>query len=109
LFQVIYPGREERGNSSAGLLKIRTAGEQSGYQAAALGITVGIALVAGGLTGFLLRLPIFEQLSKNVEMFDDEVQWSTPDDYALRLTVAPSAVAVASNNQENEKKNNAEV
>ena len=23
-------------------------------------------------------------------MFDDEVQWVTPDDYALKLTLAPS-------------------
>jgi hypothetical protein len=59
--------------------------------------------VAGGLTGFLLRLPIFDQLSKDVEMFDDEVQWLTPDDYALKLTLATT------NNQENEKKNDSKV
>lgn len=68
----------------------RSAGEQSAFQAAALLITVGMALTAGAATGILLRLPIFEQLSKNVEMFDDEVQWVTPDDYALKLTLAPS-------------------
>jgi hypothetical protein len=59
--------------------------------------------VAGGLTGFLLRLPIFDQLSKDVEMFDDEVQWLTPDDYALKLTLATS------NNPEIEKKNDSKV
>ncbi len=59
--------------------------------------------MAGGLTGFLLRLPIFDQLSKDVEMFDDEVQWLTPDDYALKLTLATT------NNQENEKKNDSKV
>ena len=59
--------------------------------------------MAGGLTGFLLRLPIFDQLSKDVEMFDDEVQWLTPDDYALKLTLATS------NNPEIEKKNDSKV
>ena len=95
----IYPGRLSSGNSSlAGEAATdshtlgRTAGEQSAYQLAALAITAAVALVSGLLTGFLLRLPIFEQLSKNVEMFDDEVQWVTPDDYALKLTLAAQQV-----------------
>ena len=71
----------------------RTAGEQSAFQAAALAITASVAIVSGLLTGFLLRLPLFEQLSKNVEMFDDEVQWVTPDDYALKLTLASNQIS----------------
>jgi ammonium transporter Rh len=66
----------------------RTAGEQAGFQLVALGVTIGIALVTGALTGLLLRLPLFEQLSEDVEMFDDEAQWVTPEDYALKLTFA---------------------
>jgi ammonium transporter Rh len=67
----------------------RGAGEQAGFQLAALALTIGMALVGGALTGLLLRLPVFEHLSEDVEMFDDEAQWVTPDDYALKLTLAP--------------------
>ncbi len=42
------------------------------------------------MVGLFLRLPVFDQLSDEVEMFDDEVQWKTPDDYALKLTLAPT-------------------
>jgi ammonium transporter Rh len=75
----------------------RTGGTQALFQLAGLGVTVGVALVFGSLTGLLLRLPIFEQLSQEVEMFDDEAQWVTPDDYALKLTFAaqPAAAAAA--------------
>ena len=66
----------------------RGAGEQAGFQLAALAVTIGMALVGGAITGLLLRLPVFEQLSEDVEMFDDEAQWVTPDDYALKLTFA---------------------
>lgn len=62
--------------------------EQAGFQLIGLVVTIGVALVTGALTGLFLRLPIFEQLSEDVEMFDDEAQWITPDDYALKLTFA---------------------
>lgn len=78
-----YPARETK-NEVAG----RSALEQAGYQLIALVITLGIALVAGALTGLILRVPIFVQLSQDIEMFDDEAQWVTPDDYALKLTFA---------------------
>lgn len=98
LFLDLYPGRAGANSTDiiyAGIKTTdRTAGEQSAFQAAALLITIGVALTSGALTGFLLRLPIFEQLSKSVEMFDDEVQWITPDDYALKLTLAPSSHAI---------------
>lgn len=97
----IYPARlptetsneyfEQKLTGSGGLG--RTGFEQAGFQLIGLVITAGIALVTGALTGLLLRLPIFEQLSEDVEMFDDEAQWITPDDYALKLTFA------AANNQ----------
>lgn len=45
-------------------------------------------MFSGLLVGFLLRLPVFDQLKEDVEMFDDEAQWITPDDYALKLTLA---------------------
>ena len=71
----------------------RGAGEQAGFQLAALAVTIGLAVVGGALTGLFLRLPIFEQLSEEVEMFDDEAQWVTPDDYALKLTFATNQPA----------------
>jgi len=85
--------KEEYGND---LLRIypariddkRNGIEQAGFQLIGLLITIGVALVTGALTGLFLRLPFFEQLSEDVEMFDDEAQWVTPDDYALKLTFA---------------------
>ena len=68
----------------------RSASEQAGFQLVALLITIGLAVVFGAVTGLILRLPVFEQLSEDVEMFDDEAQWVTPDDYALKLTFANS-------------------
>jgi ammonium transporter Rh len=78
-----YPARETKDDIAG-----RSAFEQAGYQLIALVITIGIALVAGALTGLVLRVPIFVQLSQDIEMFDDEAQWITPDDYALKLTFA---------------------
>lgn len=70
----------------------RSGLEQAGFQLIGLVITIGVALVSGALTGLVLRLPIFEQLSEDIEMFDDEAQWVTPDDYALKLTFANNIV-----------------
>lgn len=77
----------------------RSGLEQAGFQLIAIAITIGISVISGAITGLLLRLPIFEQLSEEVEMFDDEAQWVTPDDYALKLTFANST-----QNQSEEKK-----
>jgi ammonium transporter Rh len=73
----------------------RSAWEQAGWQLIALAITAGFAIVGGAITGLILRLPLFEQLSEDVEMFDDEAQWVTPDDYALKLTFASSSTQPA--------------
>ena len=101
-----YPARMPRINSNstneaAGVEALkgglgRTAGEQAGFQLVALVITIGLSVVFGLATGFILSLPIFEKLSEDVEMFDDEAQWVTPDDYALKLTFA-------SNNQQQQQ------
>ena len=108
-----YPARAPRvsSNSTEGVTlrattgMDRTAGQQAGFQLAALAITIGLAVVFGLATGFILRLPIFEKLSEDVEMFDDEAQWLTPDDYALKLTFAnanqTSAPANESGNADN--------
>ena len=63
----------------------RTALEQSGYQLAALGVTLGVAIVGGLITGFILKLPIFEQIQDQPQLFDDEAAWHVPDDYKLKI------------------------
>jgi ammonium transporter Rh len=56
-------------------------GEQAGYQLAALAVTLGIAIVSGLITGFIIKLPFIEQINKEDDFFDDGVYWHTPDDF----------------------------
>ncbi|XP_054677174.1 ammonium transporter Rh type A isoform X2 [Grus americana] len=53
-----------------------------GKQAAALGSTIGIALVGGALTGGILKLPFFGQASDQ-NCFDDSVYWEVPEEEKL--------------------------
>ncbi|NXY48043.1 RHAG protein, partial [Ceuthmochares aereus] len=50
-----------------------------GWQAAALGSSVGIALVGGALTGAILKLPFLGQASDQ-NCFDDSVYWEVPEE-----------------------------
>ncbi|XP_017668565.1 PREDICTED: ammonium transporter Rh type A [Lepidothrix coronata] len=50
-----------------------------GKQAAALGSTLGIALVGGALTGAILKLPFLGQVSDQ-NCFDDSVFWEVPEE-----------------------------
>lgn len=52
----------------------RSGVEQGGYQMIALVITVVIAIVGGTITGFILRIPVFDSPDKSL-MFDDRWQW----------------------------------
>jgi hypothetical protein len=63
----------------------RTGSSQGGYQIAAVALTVGVALVGGIITGYIMKLPIIEQVDDEEEMFDDEPYWITPEDYVLKL------------------------
>ena len=45
--------------------KLRTNNVQAAYQAAALGLTIGMAIVGGLITGIILKLPIFRQMIDN--------------------------------------------
>ena len=56
--------------------KERTHNIQAAYQAAALGLTLCMAVVGGLLTGSILRLPVFVQKYEN---FEDEPNWHLPD------------------------------
>lgn len=58
----------------------RSAGMQAGFQAIALVMTLGVAIVGGALTGFLLKLSIWDP-PKGRNYFDDGPNWETPDDF----------------------------
>ncbi|NXB69047.1 RHAG protein, partial [Struthidea cinerea] len=53
-----------------------------GMQAAALGSTLGIALVGGALTGAILKLPFLGQVSDQ-NCFDDSAYWEVPEEETL--------------------------
>lgn len=65
--ELVYPARDSR-----------SATEQALYQLAALGVTLGVALVGGALTGLFLRTPLFNQTSWD-EMFSDKMLWDGLD------------------------------
>ena len=44
------------------------------YQLAALGTTLGISILSGALTGFILNIPLWEQLEQE-EYFEDGKYW----------------------------------
>lgn len=64
----------------------RTAGQQAGYQMATLALTLAIAIIGGIITGFILRTPLFEQISESERLFDDEPYWKTPEGFELLLS-----------------------
>jgi len=53
---------------------------QGGYQAAALGITLIIALITGAVTGLLLKLDLWH-MPRGKDVFDDGPFFGTPDDF----------------------------
>lgn len=57
----------------------RTAGTQALYQLAALGSTLGIAIVSGALTGLLMRIPILDGYDDD-ELFSDAEHWEIPEE-----------------------------
>ncbi len=58
---------------------------QTLYQLAGLGLTIGIAIVGGLVTGLILRIPLIDQVKYNEEMFEDHLFWETPSDYSLTV------------------------
>nr|KAG5689104.1 hypothetical protein BaRGS_006163 [Batillaria attramentaria] len=64
---------------------MRTAIEQGGYQMASLIITLLIAIVGGGLTGLLLKLPIWNMPQGDL-LFDDEANWEVADNAVVVVT-----------------------
>lgn len=52
-----------------------SAGNQAGYQLAALAVTLVFAIVGGAITGFIMRIPIWGQQQ---ELFEDAEAWLLP-------------------------------
>lgn len=55
----------------------RSALQQGGYQLAAIGLTILIAIVSGAVTGLFLKSPSMRKLTKE-EHHDDSTYWETP-------------------------------
>ncbi|CAF1291693.1 unnamed protein product [Didymodactylos carnosus] len=65
---------------------------QAAYQAAAVFLTLGLAIVGGLLTGLFLRLPIFNTPDQDT-YFDDSLNWIVPDDFVDAETSAIGKLA----------------
>ncbi|RNA27205.1 Rh type B glyco [Brachionus plicatilis] len=75
----IFGGNNSTEYSDGGLG--RTGVEQGGYQILALVLTLGMSTVGGILTGLLMRIPIFENIKDEKEMFEDEPFWEIEDEF----------------------------
>lgn len=63
----------------------RTALEQSGYQFAALAMTLVVSILTGLLTGFIMKFPFFAKIKDPENMFDDEFYYKVPEEYSMEL------------------------
>lgn len=63
----------------------RTYLAQVGYQAATLGVTIGIAIIGGLITGSILRLPVLNDQRPSA-YYNDRVHWDVPDDFYQDVT-----------------------
>ncbi len=61
----------------------RSAGTQAAFQLAAIATTLGMAIVSGIFTGLFLRLPLFNQIRDEDEMFTDKSDWILPENFDL--------------------------
>lgn len=53
----------------------------AGFQAAAVGVSLGMAVFGGLLTGLIMRIPIWGQPRKEDRIMEDSVNWQMPEDY----------------------------
>jgi ammonium transporter Rh len=78
-----YPMRAPKSENG----KEWSATHQSLMQLAALGTTIGLALVGGFFTGMFLRLPIWNQPDTE-ELFEDDMWWEVPEEGYKQLSGA---------------------
>lgn len=57
----------------------RTAKAQAGYQIAGLAVALGISIIGGIITGFIVRWKIFDPPTGE-QMYDDEDFWEVPEE-----------------------------
>lgn len=88
----------------------RTGLQQAGWQLAALFLTLFAALLGGKITGYIMKLPMFEHAhNTSEELFDDEPSWIVPEDFrATYLYYYKSIPQAAELNEINELKHRAE-
>lgn len=73
-----FPARIVVNGTAAGLVE-RSAGAQAGYQLLALVVTLLIACVGGVATGFILKVPFLNGLTRD-HWFSDEYHWEVPEE-----------------------------
>lgn len=78
----------------------RSGSQQAGYQLVALVVTLMMALVSGALTGLFMRLPIFEQLRDQEDLFEDDNFWSLPLDTPFRTTTVETRTTQRNDEEE---------
>jgi len=67
-------------NKTLPLGEDRSAGEQAGYQLAALGVALALALFGGWLAGQIASLEWFQPLTQSYQLFEDELYWECPEE-----------------------------
>ncbi|XP_015769285.1 PREDICTED: ammonium transporter Rh type A-like isoform X1 [Acropora digitifera] len=71
----------------------RTAKVQAGYQLAGLAVALGIAIIGGIITGFVVRWQIFDPPTRE-QMYDDEDFWEVPTEDDVEAPNAGSSLMV---------------
>nr|UUH57881.1 Rh type B glycoprotein [Molgula manhattensis] len=61
----------------------RDASTQAGYQMASITVSVVLAIVGGLLTGLLLKLPFWDNIEKESDLYNDELFWDDVEDEHL--------------------------
>lgn len=63
---------------SLGAGEARSAPKQAAMQFLAIILTLGVAIIGGAITGFILRLPVFDIVEKK-RLFEDDYLWEVAD------------------------------
>lgn len=72
-FKMKFPGLDYEGG------KGYSGKKQGGFQFLALVVTLGIAIVSGVITGFIMKIPILDQVHDEDELFEDTMFFNVPD------------------------------
>ena len=78
----------------------RSASAQGGFQIAALFVTLGIAVVSGIFTGFIIKLPLFYQIKNADEFFEDEPAWILNEEEEVESPIDTSVLRSTSSGTE---------